>query len=97
MRSSIQRSSTRRDADPQGPEVTASQSAKSSAGGRYNIATQTLERNQRRGSGKVRQKCRKSGREQAGRHIAKVDDFIEPIQLAGVMEQHKMNETRHRT
>ena len=41
------------------PEVTASQSAKSSAGGRYSIATQTLERNQRRGSGKVRQKCRK--------------------------------------
>ncbi len=28
-----------------------------------------------------------SGREQSRRHIAKVNDFIEPIQLAGVMER----------
>ncbi len=42
------------------PEVAASQSAKSNAGGRYSMATLTLERNQRRGSGKVRQKCRKT-------------------------------------
>ncbi len=60
MRSSIQRSSTREMPIRRTPEVTASQNAKSNAGGRYRIATLTLERNQRRGSVKVRQKCRKT-------------------------------------
>ena len=87
MRSSIQRSSTSEMPIRSVPEVTASQSSEEQRGRQVEQRHPQLGTEPAARLRESQAEVQKNGRrEQTGRHIAEVDDLIEAVQLAGVME-----------